>query len=166
MIPEKTKARIRKLYIAGYRIPSIAKIWNLTEGEITGVLSPRLEESKPCPERLAAFNAIKNRIGTHSTRAHPFRNLKKRLSDKWKGVKVERVLEKFGPSPKCYLTGIPLDLTNGQTFELEHIIPRTKGGLSTLDNMQFANPMANRMKHNFDLGEFIRVCHLVARKWS
>ncbi len=124
---------------------------------------PTEAEAKKC---LELFQAINKRIGKHATGAEPYRNLRKRLNSSWPGVKVEQVLAKFGPYPRCYLTGIELDLSDGKTFQLDHVLARNKGGLSTFANMQITYPQANRMKLNYDLEEFIRLCRLVTKKWS
>lgn len=96
-------------------------------------------------------------------KAIPFNVLTERLK-KWEGVTVEQVLAKFGDAPTCYLTGLPIDYENGSTYHLEHVEPRSKGGASSLDNMQLAHPMANVIKAEYSLGEFVKLCHLVARK--
>lgn len=91
--------------------------------------------------------------------------LRQRLQSNWPNVQLTALLNKFGPSPKCYLTGLPINYEQGETYDLDHVTPRSKGGASTLDNMQLANPAANRMKADLELGKFIDVCRMVAGRW-
>lgn len=94
-------------------------------------------------------------------KALPFSTLKQRLI-KWHGVSVDQVTAKFGLSPTCYLTGLPINYDDGSTYHLEHVEPRSKGGPSNLDNMRLAHPVANLIKGDKSLEEFIRICCLVA----
>lgn len=118
----------------------------------------------------ALFESIMIRIpklDRHAPRKHYKKGhlgLKKRLGA-W-DVTLQSVLDKFGDYPRCYLTGLPCYLDNPHSYELEHVKPKSKGGPSTLDNLQFVNPMVNKMKHNFELEEFIEMCRLVAKKWQ
>lgn len=65
----------------------------------------------------------------------------------------EDVLNKFGENPKCYLTGEKIDYHNGKTYQLDHVHPISKGGLSNLDNLQLINPSINTMKNYFSVEE-------------
>lgn len=53
----------------------------------------------------------------------------------------------------CYICGQLIE--KREDAELDHIIPRTKGGDNTLDNLAWAHRTCNRMKHNFTLTEFL-----------
>lgn len=56
---------------------------------------------------------------------------------------------------RCALSGRNLTPENS---ELDHIIPVSKGGKHTLDNLQFVRASVNRMKGELSSREFIRIC--------
>ncbi len=66
--------------------------------------------------------------------------------------------KKLHDSPVCYLTGRPIDLTNTRSYELDHIIPRSKGGTCDLNNMGLACRDANRAKADMLSEEFLQLC--------
>lgn len=68
------------------------------------------------------------------------------------------VIEKFGKNTKCYLTGDEINLITDSDYEFDHIIPKSKGGDSTLENLGILKSIVNRMKHSLSPEEFIEVC--------
>lgn len=71
------------------------------------------------------------------------------------------VLTKFGAQPQCYLTGRPIDLNQWDTYNLDHIVPVSKGGKSTLDNCQLTCREANFAKCALSVDQFISLCREV-----
>lgn len=71
---------------------------------------------------------------------------------------VSELLSKIGPNPKCYLTNDPIDLSQRETYQLDHIVPRSKGGLNTLDNCGLVTKNANMVKHDLLLDELVIIC--------
>lgn len=72
--------------------------------------------------------------------------------------KVKDLLAKIGDNPICYLTGRPINLLDGQSYHLDHIIPKNKGGENSLDNCNIACRDANQAKGNLLPDEFILLC--------
>lgn len=72
--------------------------------------------------------------------------------------KVKDLRSKIGDNPICYLTGRPIDLLDGKSYHLDHIIPKNKGGLNTLDNCNIACKDANQAKGNLLYDEFLSLC--------
>ena len=72
--------------------------------------------------------------------------------------KVKDLLEKIGDNPTCYLSGRPIDLLDGKSYHLDHIVPKNKGGANTLDNCNIACRDANQAKGNLLYHEFIVLC--------
>lgn len=70
------------------------------------------------------------------------------------------VLNKFGNITKCYLTGVDINLLEDD-YELDHIIPVSRGGLNTLDNLGILSKKANQAKSNLLVNEFIDLCKQV-----
>ncbi len=75
--------------------------------------------------------------------------------------KVKNLLQKIGDNPVCYLTGRKIDLLDGKSYHLDHIIPKNKGGVNTLDNCNIACKDANQAKGNLLYSEFILLCEEV-----
>jgi 5-methylcytosine-specific restriction endonuclease McrA len=75
--------------------------------------------------------------------------------------KVKDLLEKIGDHPICQLTGRRIDLSDGPSYHLDHIIPKTKGGSNDLDNCQLLCKQANQAKANMLTEEFIQLCREV-----
>lgn len=80
-----------------------------------------------------------------------------------KEVNRKTVMEKIGKNPTCYLTGEPIDLTKSSTYSLDHIIPRSRGGKNTLDNMGLVKKEINLAKSDKTPEEFIELCKKVLK---
>lgn len=68
------------------------------------------------------------------------------------------VIAKFGENPKCYLTGKPIDLSKSRSYNFDHIIPASKGGTNTLDNLGICIKEANIAKSDLSYDDFIQLC--------
>jgi len=77
--------------------------------------------------------------------------------------KPQDLLNKIGDNPVCYLTGRPINLLDGQSYHLDHIIPKNRGGENSLDNCNIACKDANQAKGNLLHSEFIVLCEEVLR---
>ncbi len=82
----------------------------------------------------------------------------KRLRTSTTTILLEDMESKFRPNPICYLSGRPLDLDSRSGFSLDHIIPASRGGLSSLDNMGLAHPTVNMCKSELTPEEFFALC--------
>lgn len=71
------------------------------------------------------------------------------------------ILNKFGPNPKCYLTGETIDLSKSHTYHFDHIIPICKGGSNSLDNLEICSKDANQSKCHLTVDEYIDLCKKV-----
>jgi 5-methylcytosine-specific restriction endonuclease McrA len=69
-----------------------------------------------------------------------------------------RMLEEYGLTTQCYLTGRPVDLMNSSTYSLDHIVPATRGGTNDFGNMGIACPQANWAKSDMTVEEFVYLC--------
>lgn len=70
------------------------------------------------------------------------------------------IVEKFGINTNCYLTGVPINLLE-DSYSFDHIIPVSKNGKNSLDNLGICLKDVNMMKSDFSLGDFIDKCKKV-----
>lgn len=74
---------------------------------------------------------------------------------------LEELRQKIGDSPKCYLTGEPIDLLKPETYSLDHVIPLSRGGKSSLENCELIKADINQAKWNMTPEEFLLLCKRV-----
>lgn len=74
---------------------------------------------------------------------------------------IDDVIKKFGENPKCYLTGVEIDISKPKTYQFDHIIPISRGGDNSLDNLGLCSNRANISKNDMTPQEFIDFCKKV-----
>lgn len=75
---------------------------------------------------------------------------------------LKELKEKIGDNPKCYLTGRSIDLNDSSDYQLDHIIPTSRGGDNSLENCGIACSEANQCKRDLTDQEFIKLCKEIA----
>jgi CRISPR/Cas system Type II protein with McrA/HNH and RuvC-like nuclease domain len=75
-----------------------------------------------------------------------------------KNFTVEEFKAKHETNPRCYLTGRTVDLQDPTSYELDHIVPATRGGSNGLENCGIASPKINRMKSDMTVEELLVAC--------
>ena len=80
-----------------------------------------------------------------------------------KNYTYKDVLNKIGDNPVCYLTGTPIDLNKPETYQLDHIIPTSKGGSNDLDNLQICIKEANTAKGDLMVDELYELCEKILK---
>lgn len=78
--------------------------------------------------------------------------------------KTKDLIERIEANPVCYLTGRKIDLEDGRSYHLDHIIPRSKGGDNSMDNCGLACKSANQAKTDLTLEEFVQLCREVVER--
>jgi 5-methylcytosine-specific restriction endonuclease McrA len=58
----------------------------------------------------------------------------------------------------CYLTGSKIDLEKTETYALDHIVPKSKGGKSNLANLGLLRKDVNAAKSDKTVDEFLALC--------
>lgn len=142
---EKTRNRTRKIRKSN---PLIQKVNNFTvrenkkgksvkyiKNEIIKILSKKIEQ----------FKRNTRKTGTKSM------------------FNYTEFTNKIGNNPKCYLTGRDIDLSDGRSYHLDHIVPISKGGDNSLDNCGLACRDANFAKSDMSLDEFYQLCEDVIK---
>lgn len=73
------------------------------------------------------------------------------------------VLEHLGGmKTKCYLTGIPINIETDD-YQLDHIIPVSKGGSNKISNCGITIPLANQMKTDMTVPELLEMCEKILK---
>lgn len=110
---------------------------------------------------------MRARVQKHRYNTHPIskklKAFKYGCNGRLKGISFEEisqedVLSKIGFSPVCYLSGRPIDILRPSSYEFDHIIPISKGGRATLNNLGLSRKEANRAKSDLSREEFIELC--------
>lgn len=73
------------------------------------------------------------------------------------------LIYKFGDNPKCYLTGVSINLLEPSTYHFDHIIPRSRGGSNDISNLGLATKEANETKHDRTLEELKVLCKQILK---
>ncbi len=71
---------------------------------------------------------------------------------------LDDILKKIEEYPFCYLTGRPIDIDNPDSISFDHVIPRSKGGDNSFDNLKISCIEANYSKRDLFLEEYIQLC--------
>lgn len=85
---------------------------------------------------------------------------KQRFRQKIKMFKIDmkEFLEKINETTECYLSGRKIDPNDPSSFQLDHILPRSRGGSNEIENMGIASSDVNLCKRNLTPEEFIELC--------
>lgn len=75
----------------------------------------------------------------------------------------KQVLSKLGENPCCYLSGRPIDLQQPRTYSFDHIVPASKAGANSLENLGLTCKEANKAKDDLCIEEFLSLCVDVLR---
>lgn len=74
---------------------------------------------------------------------------------------IEDIMKRLGDNPKCYLTGEPIDMSKTSTYNFDHMIPYSRGGDSSLENLGVCTKLANKSKTDMTPDEYFFLCRKV-----
>lgn len=107
-----------------------------------------LKDSKNRKDVVEGIRKFQKR--DNSVRKNVNKNIKKTFS--W-----EDVVERFGEKTVCYLSGEELNLFEND-YQLDHIIPASRGGCNGFENLGILHKTVNSMKHSLTPEELINWC--------
>ncbi len=70
-----------------------------------------------------------------------------------------------GENPVCAISGESIDWMATGTWQIDHIIPRCRGGTGNLENLQIVKQWANAMKGDLSMAEFVARCKQVCARF-
>jgi 5-methylcytosine-specific restriction endonuclease McrA len=106
---------------------------------------------------------------------HPWLKKQDHFVDRYKGKNVannskyfdrKKLQEYLDSVTTCYLTGRKLDTSDVTTYQFDHIVPLSKGGESTFENLGITTPEANYAKGDLSVDEFIELCKDVLKNFG
>lgn len=157
------KEEILKLRALGYSYGHIQKELNCSKGTISYHLGEG-QKLKTCNRRKKS--SLLNPLGKKISSFTEKKNFDNKLTmfnrsygDQLKGkIFVEEVRNKIGINPICYLSGRSIDILDSSSYQLDHIIPRSKGGENTLENLGISCKDANQSKRDMLLKDYLNLC--------
>lgn len=72
------------------------------------------------------------------------------------------IIEKFGENTYCYLSGEKLNLYENE-YNLDHIIPTSKNGDNSINNLGITHKYVNKMKSDLSVEELIIWCEKILK---
>ncbi len=124
-------------------------------------------DGRTLKEKAKVFNCTDMTIYRYSK--EPEEQLSYIQAEKCRGFKLKTigfnfqdVLDKF-PDFRCCLTGVSIDPLQPDTYEFDHMIPRSKGGNNSLDNLQLVTTTANLIKNDNAPKELLELLEKVVR---
>lgn len=124
---------------------------------------PYLEKIYRFFARKAKYDKIQSKIKSDlrkqiRDKLYDFYKRGNKMDDK---LTLEQVIEKFGEKPKCYLTGDDIDIYKPSTYEFDHIIPASRGGNNSIENLGICSRKANQSKRDMTPDELECFCKKV-----
>lgn len=76
---------------------------------------------------------------------------------------LEDIIARYGENPTCYLTGLPINIYEPKTYHFDHILPRSRGGDNSIENLGICTKRANLAKNDMTEDELIEFCKSVLK---
>ncbi len=154
--------QIKILHTQGLGYTKISKQLNVPRSNVKYYINHEKEKTNSA-KRQAKYrktDPIKHKLMLVKFRKG--KNEFNRLSRKRKTLPPKFTLEEFKEkifkNPYCYLTGREINLENRDSYCFDHIIPKSKGGDNSLENLGLTCNDANAAKSDMLLVDFFALC--------
>lgn len=167
------KEDILKLRQEGKTYDEIQEILGCSKSTISYHCSEQSKENTRNRNKIRKQNVLIRKFSNFTCRA---KSLGKKKSEKFqirskdgklkftaklKTFTWQSALEKLKQNPFCYLTGEPLDLENLSNIAFDHILPVSKGGDNSIENLGFCTIIANQSKTSMTPEQYVDLCKKV-----
>lgn len=82
----------------------------------------------------------------------------------YKPVSYEDIRDKLGMPEKCYLCGD--SITDLSKAEVDHVMPLSKGGEHTIENLSWTHERCNQLKQGDTLPELYELLNKILNNWG
>lgn len=163
-----TLYKIQRFRQKGYTYKEIARKLGLSISAIYTSAHPPSEESRRAAQKVWKQKAKARNPFFNKMKAFNKSELKNIIYGKYycfsgevMSVKEKDVMDKVGLTPICYLTGDCIDVWKPETYSFDHIVPKSRGGKSDIDNLGICTKEVNQAKSDKTPQEFIELCKKV-----
>ncbi len=173
------KEKILKLRKDGKTYNEIRKIIGCSKGTISYHCGVGQKEKSKERVRKRRENLIIDKLDKYKNRKmknkkEQVRQFNKGIYDGYKTSKRNRIvdknkemtftwediLKKYTENTKCYLSGVDINLYENN-YSFDHIIPISKNGNNTFNNLGILHRNVNMMKTDMSVDELLKWCKLI-----
>lgn len=161
------KEQILKLRKEGKNYDEIVNIVGCSKSTVSYHCGEGQKEKSRSRQRKRRKSVIIRKIKAFKERIRKF-NKRNNSSFKRVDKNIElnftskELLDKLGEYPVCYLSGIAIDLKE-DTYSFDHILPVSKGGDNSLENLGLTLSHINQMKSDLTVEELLYWCKIILK---
>lgn len=164
------KEKVLELKAKGYNQREISQMLNLSKSSVSYHCNPNEPAQTRARTKLArsknAQTNLQRKVDSFRSIHNKSRKLEKavkRFTNDEKKFNKTDVLEKFSQQTVCYLTGEPIDLLADDDYSFDHIVPKSRGGDNSIENLGITKATVNYSKHAMTDEEYIQLCLKVVK---
>lgn len=126
-----------------------------------GIKPKKIAESLGCSINTVYHYTCRrtnNRLDGESLRSRQLYRKWYRHSNRGEWFGWDEFITWINNQTKCYITGRVIDISKIESWQIDHIIPKSKGGAMTLDNLAVVCKEANYAKWDMSYDELLLLC--------